>query len=279
MSMADRDGNRKVREATWAGIFYDDDPAQLSRDVDGLLERASGGGPAEARSILSPHASLEYSGDLAALAWSACRERRISRIVIVGSWHRTTETSLWLPESQSFEGPFGSVEVDRKAVAELMDCGTFNVQSDLPHLEEHSIEVQLPFVSRLFPGAPIVPILVGRPSLSLVKSLATSLDMVFGRRISSTLLVVSTDLEFAPSPEESAARSNRLLAFIDKGDWEGLVEEGAAGRLASCGITGIAALLASGFAGRPRLLGRHGSGSARESEDDAHGEYAAIAFD
>jgi len=269
----------KVREATWAGIFYDDDPAGLSLNVDALFAGSMVTTSTSARAIISPHASLEYSGDLAALAWTSCRDRKLSRIVIAGPWHRTTDASLWLPESQRFEGPFGSVELDRRAVSDLMDCGTFNVMSDVPHLEEHSIELQLPFAARLFPGVPIVPILVGRPNLALVKSLASSLDMVFGRRLSSTLLVVSSDLEFASTPEESASRSDRLLRFIEDGDWEGLVEAGTAGKLGSCGIASIAALMASRFAAGPRLLGRHGSGNARESEDDAHGEYAAIAFD
>lgn len=277
--MAERDVNRKLREATWAGIFYDDDPAELARRVDALLAKADPGGIRAARAIVSPHASLEYSGDLAALAWSACRERKISRIVIIGPWHRAKEPSLWLPESQSFEGPFGSVEVDRRSIGELLDSGTYGMTGDLPHLEEHSIEVQLPFAVRLFPGAPIVPLLVGKPSMALVKALASSLDFVFGRRASSTLVVISSDLEFAPTPTESAAKSDVLLGHIDKGDWEGLVADGLAGRLSCCGIPAIAGLMASGFAGKARLLGRHGSGSAREREDDAHGDYAAIAFE
>ena len=285
VSMADKEDKRKVREATWAGIFYDDDPAQLSRDVDRLLDSAAAGAEAAvtmgdaASAILSPHASLEYSGDLAALAWNACRNRKLSRIVLIGPWHRATESALWLPESLSYEGPFGSIDVDRRCVTEFMDCGTIYSQNDIPHLEEHSIEVQLPFVARLFPGVPIVPLLVGLPSSTLVKALASGLGLVFGKRRPSTLFVLSSDLEFAQSPEESAARSGNFLARIESGDWESLLEDQRAGKLASCGIGGIAGYLASGLAGVPRLLGRHGSGAAREREDDAHGEYAAIAFE
>ena len=281
--MADKEGNRKVREATWAGIFYDDDPAQLSRDVDRLLASAASTSiPSHDDSvtaILTPHASLEYSGDLAALSWNACRNRKLSRIVLIGPLHRATESALWLPESLSFEGPFGSIDVDRRCVAEFMDCGTFYAQSDIPHLEEHSIEVQLPFVARLFPGVPILPILVGLPGPALAKSLASGLGLVFGKRKASTLFVLSSDLEFAQSPEESAIRSQRLVGRIESGDWEAMLEDHRTGMLGSCGIGGIAGFLASGLAGNPRILGRHGSGAAREREDDAHGEYAAIAFE
>jgi len=280
--MADKEGNRKVREATWAGIFYDDDPAQLSRDVDRLLAAAASKASeadGSAAAILSPHASLEYSGDLSALSWNACRNRKLSRIVLIGPWHRATESALWLPESLSFEGPFGSIDVDRRCVAEFMDCGTFYAQSDIPHLEEHSIEVQLPFVARLFPGVPILPLLVGQPSPALARSLASGLGLVFGKRKATTLFVISSDLEFAQSPEESSIRSERLVGRIQSGDWESMLEDHRTGMLGSCGIGGIAGFLASGLAGNPRVLGRHGSGAAREREDDAHGEYAAIAFD
>lgn len=276
--MAEREGNRKVREATWAGIFYDEEAEALDRRIQGLLEGAETGGERTAGAIFSPHASLDYSGDLAALAWASCAERKPSRILIVGPWHRATESSLWLSESQSFEGPFGSLEVDRRSVTELLDCGTFGVMGDLPHLEEHSIELQLPFAARLFPGVPIVPLLTGRPSQGLIRALASSLALVFGKKSSSTLIVISSDLEFAASPEEARIRSDRFLELLQSGRGQALGEELVAGRLRSCGGVAAAALLESGLFGTPRLLGRHGSPARREEEEEAYGDYAALGF-
>ncbi len=278
MSMADKEANRKVRGATWAGIYYDDDPAQLSRDIDRLLASAPSVHGETAMAILSPHASLEYSGDLMALAWNSCSNRKVARIVIIAPWHRAAESVIWLPESLNFEGPFGSIDVERRCVAEFMDCGTSFSQSDIPHLEEHSIEVQLPFAARLFPGVPIVPLLVGSPSGILVRALASGLGLVFGKKRSSTLFVISSDLEFARSPEESARRSTRLLDLLESGDWESMLEEQGAKKLGSCGIASIAGFLASGLAGKAQILDRRISGTAREEEEEPHGEYAAVAF-
>jgi AmmeMemoRadiSam system protein B len=155
-----------------------------------------------------------------------------------------------------------------------MDCGTFYEVNDIPHLEEHGIEVQLPFARHLHPGAKIVPILVGRTTMAVVKSLATGLRLVFGKTRAKTLFVVSSDLAFAPTPAESARLSDRFVDLLLRASWQELVEE----ELGVCGAACAAALFAGGIVEEARLLGRHGGGGERENADDAYGEYAAFAM-
>jgi AmmeMemoRadiSam system protein B len=276
--MADRISNRKVREATHAGIFYPDEPATLEKTVRDLLAAAVLPSLGKLRGIISPHASLSYSGDLAALAWKASAMAKVSRIVILAPLHRASEASVYLPESLAYACPLGQIEVDGEAVEELQDCGTNYVRNDIPHLEEHGIEVQLPFARYLHPEALIVPILVGRGSAALVRSLASSLNLVFGESRENTLFVISTDLVFADSAGESARLSDRFLASLQGDAWEDLVAYDSVEGGSACGSGCVAALLASGLAGSALLLGRHAAGSTRESEDELHGEYAALAL-
>jgi len=276
--MTEKAPHRKVREATHAGLFYPEAPELLLERVDALLASCGRAGPAGPRAILSPHAGFEYAGDLEALAWKTARASGVARIVLLAPLHRSEQLAIILPESDSFSTPLGAFDVDREAIEGLMDCGTSFIESDIPHFEEHSIEIQLPFARRLFPGAAIVPILLGRTCPALVKSLATALRLVFMEELQSTLFVVSSDLVFASSSEASHLGSDHFLALIAKGDWEALVDEGESGRLQACGTGCVAGLLASGLAGAATLLGRHDARGIRETEDDACGEYAALAF-
>ncbi|MEI6876956.1 MAG: AmmeMemoRadiSam system protein B, partial [Spirochaetota bacterium] len=205
--MSENGSTRKVREATHSGIFYPEDPSALASTIAGLFEAVPETEARRALGIVSPHASIEYSGDLSALAWKASAGRKLARIVILAPLHRSQEPAIFLPESSLFESPLGAMEVDERAIAGLMDCGTFYVVNDIPHFEEHGIEVQLPFARTLYPKARIVPILLGRATLPVVKSLATGLRLVFGAEKQSTLFVVSSDLAFARSPSESSRLS------------------------------------------------------------------------
>ena len=186
-------GQAKVRDATVAGIFYPDDPSELEERVSALLEAAR---PSilNAKAIVSPHAGLDYSGDLSALAWKSASARRIDTVLILAPLHRAEESQIFLPESDYFEMPTGRVSVDRDIVGELKDCGTIMSENDIPHFEEHGIELQLPFMLAQFPEARLVPVLVGKPTPAVIKALASALTLVFADRIDSTLVVLSTDL-------------------------------------------------------------------------------------
>jgi MEMO1 family protein len=154
-------GQIKVRDATVAGIFYPDDPPELEARVSALLDAArpevSG-----AKAILSPHAGLDYSGDLSALAWKSAAARQVDTVLILSPLHRAEESVVYLPEADYFDMPTGRVIVDRQLVGEMRDCGTSMRVNDIPHFEEHGIELQLPFMLSLFPAARLVPVLLGR---------------------------------------------------------------------------------------------------------------------
>jgi hypothetical protein len=277
--MLDKGENRKVREATHAGTFYPEDPDELRSLIEQLMDEAPDPGIRGAAAIMSPHAGYSWAGDLSALAWKATTGRKIDRIVILCPRHRSKEMAIFLPESVLFETPVGSMPVDGKLVEELRDCGTLYLINDIPHLEEHGVEVQLPFARLLHPEASIVPLLLGQSSPSLVKALASGLRMVFESSLSSTLFVISSDLESDPSPGESRRKSDLFIELALAGKWEVMLEAEASGELNACGTACLAAFIASSLAGKARLLGRHDSSSKRESEDEARVEYGALAFE
>jgi AmmeMemoRadiSam system protein B len=282
--MAKHTENGKVREATVAGIFYPEDSAELAMAMGRLIASAEPGSKSEsitrARAIVSPHAGLGYSGDLSALAWKSACNRKIDRVVILSPLHRAEESLVYLPEADYFATPIGPVQVDKPSVEELLDCGTAFSMNDIPHFEEHGIEVQLPFLRTLFPEASLVPILVGKAQGSLVKSLASALGIVFGDKAASTLFVVSSDLSAGLEAASVGKVADQLLALIAQRDADALLDFRVDGVQTACGAVCLAAYLASPLAegARSVLLGRHDSSKSRESEQERLVEYAALAF-
>jgi hypothetical protein len=183
----------KIRESLVAGLFYPDDPQELSKAID-LLVKESGRVRMDAAALIVPHASLPFSGLLQARALSAARSRRIKTIVLLGPRHRPDESAVFLPESGIFRTPLGDLSVDAALAEELESCGTFFAADDIPHLEEHAIEVQLPFIQRLYPEAAILPLILSSLSAGMVERTAACLDMVLEERLKETLLVAVSNL-------------------------------------------------------------------------------------
>lgn len=273
----------KLREAIVSGIFYPEDSAELETLVRGLLDsnRPRYGGAA---AIVAPHASFRYSGDLAALAWNAAADRSIDTVCVLAPMHHSYDGLIFLPESDFFMGPFGSVPIKTDIAEEMMDCGTLFRRNDVPHFEEHGIEVQLPFMRALFPEAGLVPILLGAPLPAAVKALAAALDLVLSGRMNGTLIVISSDLATglaSGSAGDAAATTaaDRFLAKLESRDWQGMIV-GEDAALGACGAGCLAAFLSSSLAEGTvaELLGSHDSSAFRESAAERLVHYAAIAY-
>lgn len=272
-------GQAKVRDAMVAGIFYPDSPAELEERIKALLAAARPSVSA-AEVIVSPHAGLDYAGDLTALAWKSALGRQVDTVIAISPLHRAEECFIYLPESDYYEIPTGKIEVDHHIVDELSDCGTLMNVNDIPHLEEHGIEVQLPFMLQVFPEARLVPILVGFPTPALVKALASALELVLAPRKESTLILISSDLGSSSDDQEAGEQADFFLHAVMAKESKAILAGLESGKIAACGAACMAAYLESSLArnSAPVLLGRHDSSASRETGEEKLVHYAALSF-
>lgn len=149
------------RRAARAGLFYPRDAAtcreQLAECLGGSLrEGRASGDPVAA---ILPHAGWVYSGRVAAGALQALAARRAPTdlVVLFGAVHVPGVERATVTAASAWETPLGDMEVDQQARRCLPDRV---LVSDTAHRGEHSLEVELPFVQELFPGASILPIAV-----------------------------------------------------------------------------------------------------------------------
>jgi len=179
-----------VRPAAVAGLFYPGTAATLAADVRASLGAVAGSGGVVPKAVVVPHAGYIYSGPVAASAYARLAAGRgtVRRVVLLGPAHRVPVRGLALPSARAFATPLGTVDVDRDAVALARTLPQVH-ENDAAHAQEHSLEVQLPFLQTVLGDFKVVPFAVGAASTADV---AAVIDLLWGGR--ETLIVVSSDL-------------------------------------------------------------------------------------
>ena len=179
-----------TRPPAVAGMFYPGNPAELMTTVDALLATAKQLNEPAPKALIVPHAGYIYSGSTAGMAYAnlAPIRQQIKRVVLLGPTHRVAVKGIAVPEASAFATPLGNIFLDLDAIAQLRDLPQI-VFSDRVHAQEHSLEVQLPFLQRVLGDFKLVPLAVGEASPQTV---ADVLDRLWGGP--ETLIVISSDL-------------------------------------------------------------------------------------
>jgi AmmeMemoRadiSam system protein B len=257
-----------VRPPAVAGLFYPAKAEVLAGQVDELLSGVDQ--PAQApKAVIVPHAGYVYSGSTAALGYSALWKiaNRIEHVVILGPTHRVGVHALALPEDDTMVTPLGQIPVWPQGAEQVMRFDTV-VESRQVHAQEHSLEVQLPFLQRVLPsGFDVLPLAVGWVEPEQV---AAVLHSVWGGP--ETLIVISSDLSHYHTYDEARKLDSRTLDMILHLD-QPLDHDQA------CGATPVNALLlvARALKLRPVLFGSCNSGDTAGDPERVVG-YAAVGF-
>lgn len=235
-------GTDSIRPAAVAGSWYPGTAGALTREVDGYLADVAVDGLPAGRldAIVAPHAGLMFSGPVGAYAYkAAARAGAFDAAILVGPSHFAAFDGVSIYPAGAFDTPLGPAPIDAALGNDLMDASP--VVQPLPgaHRREHSLEMQLPFMRRLLPELPIVPLLMGRQTSDTIHALGAALGGVARDR--RVLLVASTDLSHyfdAATAERLDARVRDAVAAFDAEALLGLFEsvtEGERGRFVACG--------------------------------------------
>jgi MEMO1 family protein len=233
---------QSIRRAAVAGEWYPSEPQELAAEVDGYLAAAKGA-PLGGRlvGLISPHAGLRYSGPVAAYGYSLLRGMRARTIVLVGPSHRLAFEGLALAGTDAWETPFGCVPIDREVSGELAAVGAPFVDLPRAHRDEHSLEMQMPFLAHLVADLRIVPILMGTQSREEVDALARGLAQVLAGR--QALLVASSDLSHFHPAQAANALDAIVVEHVARYDDEGLMQRLEFSHEHACGGGPIVAVM------------------------------------
>ena len=181
----------KARPPAVAGTWYPGSAGALARDVDAYLAAADDGPRGEIVAVIAPHAGLMFSGPVGAFAYKAAARDQYDVAVLVGPSHFSAFEGVALYPEGAFDSPLGPARIDTEG-ARRIAAHPIVRPSAAPHGREHSLEMQLPFLKRLLPEVPIVPLLIGFQTRPTIIALSEALASAFTGR--HALLVASTDL-------------------------------------------------------------------------------------
>jgi AmmeMemoRadiSam system protein B len=262
----------RVRASIVDDIFYPADPDVLRETVKQLM-RSDVGDSGCAGRLIMPHAAYHIVGKLIAAAFSRASSRPVERVVALAGAHRRLGAAVVLSESTEFDSPLGPVPIDGDANELLLDCCTSATRSDIPHLEEHGIEIMIPFIRVLFPEARLCPVLLGSRAFGATRALASAMAHL---DTASSLIVISSNAACTETPSDAAAHAEKFLEAVRRHDAEALRSDTIDGSISACGAVAVAALFAlPAEVPTMRLLGR-----GRATDEPGHAiEYAAISFE
>jgi AmmeMemoRadiSam system protein B/AmmeMemoRadiSam system protein A len=257
-----------IRPPAVAGSFYPAEPAALRQQLMNLLGEAPANDLPGLKVLLVPHAGYVYSGGVAARLYVSLLgcAAKIKRVILLGPAHRVALTGMAVPAALAWATPLGQSTIDQAARAQVVQAG-LAVIDDQPHVAEHSLEVQLPFIQTLLPEASILPVAVGNCPPEQVAAL---IDLLWGG--AETLIVLSSDLShylpYADARAIDQATVARLLA----------ASGGLQGKQA-CGARPLNGFLqvASRRKLEPRLIDLRNSGDSAGDKTRVVG-YASIAY-
>jgi AmmeMemoRadiSam system protein B/AmmeMemoRadiSam system protein A len=206
------------RQPVAAGRFYAADKVTLSKDISQLFESCiKVPSKLKVRAIISPHAGYVFSGRVAAAAYSAIdRNTTYKNIFIIGSSHIMAFDGASVYNSGDFITPLGKMIVNKEIANKLKNENKLFNFPVTAHLQEHSLEVQIPLIQYYFSNnTMIVPIIIGTNNINSIKKIAEILKPWF---TSENLFVISSDFSHYPSYNTAVEVDNSTANSIVTGN-------------------------------------------------------------
>ncbi|MBD3389976.1 AmmeMemoRadiSam system protein B [Candidatus Micrarchaeota archaeon] len=233
-----------MRSPAVAGMFYPGNKEDIEELVGKCFSEAEKKvDPVSAYSGISPHAGYPYSGVSAAATFLSIKEIRETETVVIAGPNHTGAGELVALSTENWELPTGVVENDREFGEKMLEKADFLKPDETAHGAEHSIEVQLPFLQHLNPGAKLVPVCMRGQGLEEARDVADAVvgaEKEIGRK---TVFIASSDFSHYVPAEQAEKEDHLAMEYILGLDTEGFQEENRKKGWSICGYGAISAAM------------------------------------
>ncbi len=233
----------QVRKPAVAGMWYPDNPDELTNMLDGFFANADL--PDSLRSIklcgiLSPHAGYVYSGQVAAYGYSLVSPGDFDTVILLGSSHHYLEDIVSIYDCDSYSTPLGEVPIDNDIFKSIISADKRFVSQPKLHLKEHSNDAQLPFLQHRLNDFRIVPVITSTRDKKLLKKLSSAIIEAIRQSGKRVLIVESSDMSHYHDYRTAMNMDRRTIDLITGKDWEQL---GRAIENGDCELCGYSSLM------------------------------------
>ena len=271
----------KTRESVIAGSWYPDHPETLKKQIGKYLDQAQisplGGSLV---GLIAPHAGYVYSGGIAAYAYKTLLQQRFDRVLVLAPSHRAHFQGASVYRLGGYGTPLGIVPLDHELIESLFQQSSLFHYVPRAEAQEHSLEIQLPFLQVVLGSFRLTPILMGDQSFQSCRDLAETI--VHACTDKKVLLIASSDLSHFHPYQDAKRLDQVVLDRVAAFDPAGLSKDLEHGVCEACGggpmITMMLAAQKLG-ANKAKVLQYANSGDVTGDTRGVVGYMAAVFFD
>lgn len=277
-------GQQGIRKPAVAGQFYPATRDQLEQDIDRLLENSSRFDVGHIVALIAPHAGYMYSGQVAAAAYKQIQGRKTDLVVVIAPSHMESFSGSSIYGGNYYATPLGTIPVHQALREQIARRSPKLVVSDHGHdfspfyRQEHSLEVQLPFLQRVLHSFSLIPIVMGDQDRPHCEALAEAMTTALSGQ--NALIVASSDLSHFHPYDKAVQLDQIVIDAVEAFDHRKLSQDLATRRCEACGggpmITAMIAAKALG-ADQARILMYANSGDVTGDHSQVVG-YLSAAF-
>ena len=238
------------RPSPIAGSWYPGKAEVLRKTIESFLDEAVmpefEGQPV---GLIVPHAGYIYSGLTAAHAFKTLQGKRFTRVIVLSPSHQPYRQPLLTTAHDAYATPLGLVPVDREALRTLNSLLNKDGGLELASVrkdQEHSLEIELPFLQTVLPGGfKLIPLMMVDQSASLARLLSAALVKLIESFSSEepTLLVASSDLSHFYSERVANRLDGNLAQAVRDFDLDAFYQHKQRGEMEACGLAPMATVL------------------------------------
>jgi AmmeMemoRadiSam system protein B len=269
-----------VRKSVIAGSWYSGNPSTLRRDIEDYLKLVPNMElDGELVAIIAPHAGYVYSGHVAAHAYKLIIGRNYDAVIIIGPSHRAAFHGVSIFSSGGYETPLGIVPIAEDLAETIKKNCKLVSDISAAHLQEHSIEIQLPFLQYALGDFLFVPLVMGDQDALTCQDLAQAiLDSIQSMKV---LIVASSDLSHFHRYNEAIKLDEVAIQYLKDSDASGLLDSLKNNNTEACGGGPMAVAMIVGRmfgANKARVLKYANSGDVTGDKSSVVGYAAAIYY-
>jgi AmmeMemoRadiSam system protein B len=223
-----------LRKSVIAGSWYPGTPSILRRDIENYFDLV----PdlvleGEVVGLIAPHAGYTYSGQVAANVYKLIRGKKYDAVIVVGPSHRLAFHGVSIFSKGGYETPLGIVPVAEELAEKIKILSKTVVEIPEAHFQEHSVEIQLPFLQIALGDFSFIPLVMGDQNAKTCRELAQAIYKAsLGKKI---LIVGSSDLSHFYNYNVAKKLDAVVLRHLKDGDAVGLLANLENGAAEACG--------------------------------------------
>lgn len=230
-----------LRPSAIAGTWYPANPVKLAASIDNFLgEVVTPKIDGRVLAVVAPHAGHRYSGAVAAHSFAALRGLQPDLVAVVSPYHNYDPHPLLTTSHDAYTTPLGTIQVDKTALVDLQSHLTVKI-TPIANDQEHSLEIELPFIQRVFSNEfKLLPLMVRAHEEQVARQLGEALSVTLRDR--NVILVASTDLSHFYDQKTANLLDHEMLNRFESLEPQTIFEAELTGRGFACGHAAVAAV-------------------------------------